>query len=164
MITKEHIAASMGHECDVCSHLFTKLAPEGYSYRPSPQQRSAQELMQYLAICGIAGIRSMAEGSWAPFAEYKEKIKEASPEDFPALMEQQKAEIQAYIASIDDEAFATQEAQLPGAGTTTLGLAIVNGPLKWMTAYKMQLFLYAKAAGATGIGTSNAWAGMDWNG
>ncbi len=46
---------------------------------------------------------------------------------------------------------------------TTLGLAILNGPLKWLTAYKLQLFLYAKACGAE-IGTANAWAGMDWKG
>ena len=38
--------------------------------------------------------------------------------------------------------------------------AIMSGPLKWLTGYKMQLFLYAKATGAE-IGTSNAWGGYD---
>ena len=42
-----------------------------------------------------------------------------------------------------------------------LGTALVDGPLKWLLAYKMQLFLYVKASGATGIGTSNVWGGRD---
>ncbi len=161
MITKEHLAASMVHECNICIHLFAKFSPEAYSYRPSPQQRSTAELMQYLAICGIAGVRSMAEGNWTAFGELKERVQNATPEDFPALMEKQKEEITAYIASLSDEALATQEAKVPGVGVVPLGAAILNGPLKWLTAYRMQLFLYAKACGATDIGTSNAWSGMD---
>jgi hypothetical protein len=55
----------------------------------------------------------------------------------------------------------TQMAPLPGGGTRTLGLAILEAPFKWLTAYKLQLFLYAKATGASAIGTANAWAGVD---
>ena len=35
------------------------------------------------------------------------------------------------------------------------------GPLKWITAHKLQLFLYAKTTSAPGMGTSNAWSGAD---
>ncbi len=163
-MTKEHLAMSLTHECDVCIHLFTKLSPESYSYRPSPQQRSTYELMQYLAMCGIAGVRSMAENSWDSFAEYRERVKDMTAEEFPALMAKQKEEIAELIASLSDEALATQEAKVPGLGVLPLSAAIINGPLKWLTAYKMQLFLYAKATGTTDIGTSNVWSGMDYKG
>ena len=35
------------------------------------------------------------------------------------------------------------------------------GVLKWMAAYKMQLFLYIKANGRADLGTSNVWGGRD---
>ena len=56
----------------------------------------------------------------------------------------------------------TRQARLPTGVIQNLGLAVINGPLKWLSAYKLQLFLYAKATGARDIGTSNAWAGIDW--
>lgn len=164
MISKEQLATAMAHECNVCMHLFTKFTPEGYSYQPSAQQRTTLELLRYLAICGIAGVHSMAQGNWSAFAEYKERVQDMAAEDFPAAMQRQKEEIEAYFASIDEETLETQQANVPGSGPAPLGLAILMGPLKWLTAYKMQLFLYAKAAGAADIGTANAWAGVDWKG
>ena len=40
-----------------------------------------------------------------------------------------------------------------------LGRALLEMPLKWMTAYRMQLFLYAKAAGAVDLTTADNWRG-----
>lgn len=161
MISKGQIAASMTRDCDITQHLFTKLTPESYTYRPSPSQRSTEELLRYLAICGIAGVQCMAGGSWKQFGEFGARVQAMAPEQFPELMNQQKAELEAFFASVSDQALLSQDAPLPGGGTLPLGLAILNGPFKWLTAYKLQLFLYAKAAGAADIGTSNAWAGAD---
>lgn len=161
MITKQHLVGSMVHECDVCIHLATKFTPEGHEYRPTPGQRSTEELMKYLAICGIAGARSMAEGNWSAFGELKTRVQDTTAADFPALMARQKEELIAFFDTLSEDDLATKEAMVPGYGALPLGAAILNGPLKWMTAYKMQLFLYAKAAGASDIGTSNVWAGAD---
>jgi hypothetical protein len=43
---------------------------------------------------------------------------------------------------------------------TTVGRALVEITLKWMTAYRMQLFLGAKAAGNTEIWTPDCWSGV----
>jgi hypothetical protein len=162
MITKEQLAEAMGRECDIAIHLFSKFTPQGYDYRPSEGQRTTTELLRYLAICGIAGLTCMRENNWKLFSEiFGARVKEMPPEGFPAAMEQQKSEINAFFAGLTEEALATQDSALPGGTPMPLGAAILNGPAKWLPAYKMQLFLYAKAAGAEGLKTSNVWRGTD---
>ena len=103
----------------------------------------------------------MAENNWKIFGEYLDRVKDMPAEAFPSAMERQAEEIKVFFASVSEQSFDTQEASLPGGGTRPLGEAILGGPFKWLAAYKLQLFLYAKAAGATDIGTANAWAGID---
>ena len=83
------------------------------------------------------------------------------PGEFPKLMGEQEEKMGPNFASVSETLLETQETQTPGGGMAPLGLAILNGPFKWMTAYKLQLFLYAKAAGVADINTANAWAGVD---
>ncbi len=164
MITKDQLAAQMIRECEITQHLFTKFTTEGYDYRPSPNQRTTLDLLRYLSYCGIGGVRSLAEADWTIFGSYAAEAEAMPAEGFPAAMDQQKADLQAFFAGVSEEALETQDAPAPGAGTQPLGVAILGGPLTWLAAYKLQLFLYAKAAGATDIGTANAWAGVDWSG
>ena len=162
MISKDQLSAAMLRECDICVHLVSRLGPEAMAYRPSEKQRSTLELLRYLAICGIAGITCMAEADWKRFGDFSGRVKEMKAEDFAIEMARQKSELEAFFAGVSEATLESQEAPLPGGrGATTLGLAILNGPFKWITAYKLQLFLYAKACGAE-IGTANAWAGIDW--
>ena len=162
MITKEQFADSMLRECDILIHLFSKLPDGSDDYRPSEQQRTTLALLRYIAICGAAGIRCMSAGDWSLFKSYSERVAEMPSSDFPAAMERQKAEIAEFFASVSEETLRTQEAPMPGGGgVLPLGLAILNGPFKWLAAYKMQLFLYAKAAGATELRTANLWRGSD---
>ena len=161
MITKEQLAASMIRQCDVCVHLFGKLTPDAYAYRPSPTQRTTLDLLRYLSICGIASLRCMAEQNWNLFGDFAARSREMPAADFPAAMERQKTEIAAFFDSIDEHTLETQAAPLPTGGTAPLGVAILNGPFKWIAAYKLQLFLYTKTTSASDIGTANAWAGVD---
>ena len=103
----------------------------------------------------------MAEHNWKLFAPFSERAKTMLAADFVEAMDRQKAELIAFFKGLSTERLATQEAPLPGGATQPLGVALMNGPLKWLTAYKLQLFLYAKATGIQGIGTSNAWRGVD---
>ncbi len=161
MIRKDDLAALMVQECDICIHLHSKLGPQSASYRPSEGQRTSVELLRYLAICGIAGIRCMADKNWKQFRQFTDRVATMSVEEFPAAMARQREEIREFFAGIGEAELENQEAPLPGGGTRPLGIAILAGPFKWLTAYKLQLFLYAKASGASGIGTANAWAGID---
>jgi hypothetical protein len=162
VITKEQLSAAMVKECDVAIHLFGKLPPDSWDYRPSPKQRSLTELLRYLSLCGIAGIRAMDENNFARFSEIIERHKDMKPEEFPAAMTRQKQEIEEYFAGVTEEKLENTQTSLPGAGMVPLQFALLNGPLKWLAGYKLQLFMYAKAAGNESIGTANAWAGIDW--
>lgn len=163
MITKDAFKNAMLRECDICVHLFGKLGPEAWDYRPAEKQRSTAELLRYLAICGIAGATCMKEQDWKRFAGFAEKTKEMPPEAFPDAMARQKADLETLFATLDEDTLRTRPAPLPGGGELPLGEALLNGPFKWLTSYKLQLFLYAKANGAE-IGTANAWRGVDWKG
>jgi hypothetical protein len=154
----------MLRECDIAKHLFTKLPDGALDYRPTPGQRSTLELLRYLTICGIAGIRAMVEKNMRVVTDYEARMADMAAGDFPAAMDRQKGLITEYFASVDERTLETEQAKLPGAGAMPLGAALMNGPLKWLTAYRMQLFLYAKASGARELGTANAWAGIDWKG
>ena len=161
MITKEQVAQSMARDCDIIVHLFSKMAPAAYDYQPSPEQRTTLALLRYMAVCASAGIHCMVHSDFKLFSTYTERVKEMPASEFPAAMERQKQEILDFFASVSEETLLTQEAPLPGGGILPLGAAILNGPAKWLTAYKMQLFLYAKASGAPELKTANLWRGTD---
>lgn len=162
MISKEQIAASMMFECDVAKHLHSKLTPQSHGYRPTAGQRTTVELLRYLSICGIAGIQSLHQSNWKAFGGYTERSSTMSVEEFPAAMDLQKREIKEFFDSVTERDLETRDALLPIGGTQLLGQAILNLPFKWLAAYKLQLFLYAKATGTSDINTANAWMGMDW--
>ena len=161
MITKTHLLDSMLHECTVAQHLFTKLSVAGYDYRPSAKQRSTTELIQYLSVIGIAGATCIIERDWKRFTPFSERAKAMRPEEFIERMDRQKAELISLFKELPDERFAAGEGLLPGGASHPLDVALMNGPLKWLTGYKLQLFLYAKATGAEALGTTNVWHGVD---
>ena len=161
MITKSQLCDAMTKECDIALHLFEKLPPHSYDYRPLGNQRNTIELLRYLSVCGIGGIRWMDAGDYKIFMSMLEETRKMKPEDFPAAMKKQKAEIEKYFAEVDEEKLATQQTGVPGGGTVPLEVALLNGPLKWLTGYKLQLFTHAKSSGNESIGTANAWAGID---
>lgn len=161
MITNGQLAQSLARECDIIVHLFSKISPEAYDYQPSAEQRTTLQLLRYVAICASAGIHCMVHKDWKRFAEYRERVQEMPAAEFPAAMERQKQEILDFFASTPEEVLRTQETIMPFGTVLPLGLGILEGPLKWLTAYKMQLFLYAKASGATQLKTSNLWRGVD---
>jgi hypothetical protein len=67
----------------------------------------------------------------------------------------------ALIEGLSEEELASREVALPWGDKMTLGAALVAMPHSFMTAYRMQLFLYLKQAGLTHLTTYEAWAGVD---
>lgn len=162
MLDKNDIRDVMLKEIDICIHLFGKLPKGTQDYRPTPPQRSTLELLRYVSHCGESGVRALLDGHWEAWKANEERAGKMSLAEFPAAMERQKRALADAFELITPEQFARQEATLPAGEKLPLGRALLEAPLRWMTGYRMQLFLYAKASGAKEIATANCWMGIDW--
>ncbi len=161
MPTKDLLLESMLRECDLCIHLHGKIPPGTEGFRFTPGQRSTLELLRYVSVLGPAIVRSMLANSWDPYKALSEESKSMEFAGFPAAMERQKAALRETFAGITDGDLADREFTLPWGATRPLGQALLELPYASLVAYRMQLFLHAKAAGNGSIGTANCWGGMD---
>jgi hypothetical protein len=162
MLDKNDVRDALLKECDISIHLFGKLPPGGLAYRPSAAQRDTLELLRYMSYVGTAGTRAMLEGKWDAFQELGARAASMPAEEFPAAMERQKRELVALFDALTPQQFDSREVASATGERVTLGRALLDGPMRWMCGYRMQLFLYAKAAGNTQISTANCWSGFDW--
>ncbi len=160
MISKADLLASMQRECDICVHLHGKIPDGGLDFRFTEGQRTTLELLRYLSFVGIGAAAGMVTGDWDTYTALDQESASMGAEDFPDRMVQQKEKMAALLETVTDEDLATKEADLPWAPKQPLGRAIVDLALGSLIAYRMQLFLQAKAAGNAAIGTSNCWAGV----
>lgn len=161
MIGKDDILELLHKEIDICVHLFGKLPEGGLDFRPTPEQRSTRELLRYLSHCAIGGTRALVEGGWDGYREEAEQAAKLRVEEFPKAMEQQRQRLSDYFGKLTQEQLDTRTATTPIGEQLPLDQALVRMPVAWMTAYRMQLFLYAKQAGNTELWTPNCWAGID---
>ncbi len=158
MITKEQYIQSFIHEINVIKHLAEKITPAMLAYRPTEKQRSMLELLQYLGHIGTTGVKLSIAGSSADYQEAAKARDAVTFENFMEKMDEQAEFVKREVSALTDEQLATEAAMF---GTTLpMSMHLLN-ILKWMTAYKMQLFLYIKATGKDDIGTSNVWGGRD---
>ncbi len=161
MLTKDDLLAAMLRECDICVHLHGKLPADGLAFRFTPPQRSTLELLRYLSIVGLGATRGLVEGSWDAYHALEQEAEGLASSDFPAAMERQKAGLTEYFGGLTDDDLASRTADLPWQPGTKLGSALLLLPYGSLVAYRMQLFLHAKAAGNADIDTANCWAGID---
>ncbi|MBI1387758.1 MAG: hypothetical protein GC154_04865 [bacterium] len=161
MFSKEQWLRSARHETQVCKHLYGKIGEGMLDYRPAPGQRSMLELLQYLSVCMIGPIRGMIEGDFNVARAMIKDSAEMKAEEFIAALDKQMAAVEELVQSFTEDELLTREVPLPTGQTTILGEGLINWPLKFVTAYRMQLFLYIKANGVEGLTTWNCWFGMD---
>jgi len=161
MITKDQLLSAMQRECDICTHLHAKIPEGGMEFRLTPPQRSTLELLQYLSYVGTGFTSAVIDATWDPYTELAKTAESLQPEDFPAAMEKQKQDLTDLFAKVSDEDLQTREFTQPWGHTQKLGHAIQELAYASLVAYRMQLFLHAKAAGNSEIATPNCWAGVD---
>lgn len=161
MLTKDDLLSLMLRECDICIHLHSKIPAGTTDFRFTPGQRSTLELLRYLSMIGIGASRSMVEGKWDAYQAAAKSAESLEAADFPAAMERQKAALSGLFAETPEADFTSKSFTLPWEQVMPLGKAIVTLAYGSLVAYRMQLFLHAKAAGNAAIGTANCWAGVD---
>lgn len=161
MLGKADLLDTLARETAITKHLLGKVPAGGLDYRPTPGQRSTLELLRYLSHCGIGGTLAMADGNWDGYKSWAARCAKLTAPEIPAALDRQSEALAEFFAGVTDEALATREATTPLGEKLPLGRALLELPVKWMTAYRMQLFLYLKAAGNDGIWTPNCWGGVD---
>lgn len=157
MYTVENFIKDYRKESLICINLFSKIPAGGLDYRPTPGQRSTMELMRYLGFGPINGIRRIVAGDWSVGIPANDASKDMPASDFPTRMAWQADEMERLVRSMSSTALESEDMTFPWGETMKKGPALVAYPLKWITGYRMQLFLYLKAAGAHHLGTAEAW-------
>ena len=155
-----HLITALRRETAIVKHLATKIPAGQLDYRPTPAQRSTLELLRYITTIAITSSRYCLVGNWDHAKEYGAKAAGLHLADIAGAMDRQLAEVEAVLAKLSASDLERQVA-LPWGGAGTLGDVLLEMPVGFMTAYRMQLFLYAKASGASQIGTMDLWAGKD---
>lgn len=160
MFNTQDFVASITRETEIIIHLASKLDSSQLDYRLGEGIRTTMELLRYLTHCGSTPLVCLAENNWGIAKERGEKTQDVTFENFEAAMRAQQQEMESAIAGLSEADF-QRDVQLPWGASQSLGSAIVDTSLKFLAAYRFQLFLHAKAAGRPELGTMNAWIGAD---
>ncbi len=161
VLTASELVSSLRNEVRILQHLITKIEPSMRDYRPTPKQRSAHELLNYLSIMGPGLIQAAKTGGFDRTA-WQAATEEAAARTFEqtvALLAAQGDEYARLLGDWTDEDF-RGEIEMFG-GRTTRGSLLVRMVLGGHAAYRTQLFLYLKSCGRDELGTSNLWGGAD---
>jgi hypothetical protein len=166
MAFKEYILEAMIRDLTVCQHLYEKIPAGAMDKRPREGMRSTRELLSYIAFIGSASVETYINSGWAKeeniirMKAVRDTTNKIKPEDFVAIIEEEKKKITHLLDPLTDDDLLTIETTHPWGEKVKLIEALLNNSLKYLAAYRLQLFMYAKMWGAE-IGTPNAWRGVD---
>ena len=162
VLTKSELIASLQNEVRILLHLAGKVEPEMRDYRPTPKQRSALELLQYLSIMGPELVKATKAGAFNVEA-WTAAEKAAKARDWDqtvAVIAGQSDQYASLLADWTDADFRSDMDNF-GRGKTSKGAFLVHLALGGFAAYRTQLFCYLKSCGRDELGTMNLWGGMD---
>ncbi|MFL5765539.1 MAG: hypothetical protein ACJ77K_16460 [Bacteroidia bacterium] len=156
---KEHLLQNIEREYHLLKRLAMMIEEKDLDYRQAEKQRSTYELMQYLSRVGAFMFRWMLDNDITPevrkeAADYSATL---TVQNFPQRIDEQLSIIRKYMAGISEEELLTRKVILPWKEEMVLGSAIINAPIKWLAAYRMELFRNLKLSGNREISTRHAW-------
>lgn len=163
---KQHLLNSIEKEINICRRLYTKLPPDQVNFRPGEGVRSVLELLQYLGIAGTIMPKYWQEEDGTDFNTfYGSQIgssKAMMQEQFLTVMDEQIVTLNNLFDQINEDDLLHKEITYPWSGVKApLGEGIIATSIKWMAAYKLQLFLLLKLSGDQQLTTADAWALTD---
>jgi hypothetical protein len=161
VLTKLELIGSLQNEVRILLHLAGKIDRTKLEYRPTPNQRSTLELLQYLTIMGPELVKYAKAGTF-DLEAWGAAEKTAYSRDFDQTLAAIRAQTDSYaslLADVTDDEF-RKEISMFGQRMTR-GALLVNLVLCGYAAYRTQLFVYLKACGREELSTMNLWGGMD---
>jgi hypothetical protein len=160
MYTKENFLNTVTHEFSVIKHLAEKVPPQTEGYKPTEKQRTTLELLRYISVVFGVAAKAIVTGDMSVFGTDMPASANTSLENFSEMMDKQLMLITELVSPMSDEDMA-MTMNMFNQGEKPKGVYLIESVMKWIVAYKMQLFLYIKASGNSTISTSNLWAGVD---
>ncbi len=160
MFYKQDFLELIESETVICKHIHSKMDVSNMEYRPAGNQRTTLELMQYLTICASGPTDALIKNDWSVIKEYREASHDVAFENFCERMNAQLQNVRERVGSLSDEDL-QRETSTPFGTQPKLGRALVEMPLRFLAAYRLQLFVNAKACGVENMTTFNAWLGKD---
>jgi hypothetical protein len=157
MFSTAHFVRAIRKETAICIRLFGKIPAGGLDYRPTAGQRSTLELLRYLQYGPYNGVRRIVAGDWSLGKPTGEVTKDVPASDFPRAMEWQRDGIIRLVTSANPVDLAETDFTFPWGETMKKGEAIIAHPFNWLHGYRMQLFLYLKAAGVKELNSTDLW-------
>lgn len=156
---KQHLLQNIEREITLLKQLTPFIEEKDLAFRPVEKVRSTFELMQYLSTIGTYMMRHMLKNDINDEArqQYKEYRSTLTRANFNERLDKQLEEIKTYFSEISEEDLLLKEVSLPTREVLPLGAAIINAPIKWLTAYRMELFVYLKLNGHLELSTKEAW-------
>jgi hypothetical protein len=158
---KLHLLNNIEKEINICRRLYTKIPADKMDFRPKEGLRSILELLRYLTIVGSAMPIYWLKKSDAHFYEFFGVIDKESKtmfhERFLSAMDEQMATIRNLFDEISEDDLITKEVVYPWGGKAPMGEAITATTIKFLTGYKLQLFLFIKLCDNQKLTTDDAW-------
>jgi len=160
---KQHLLNSIEKEIHICRRLYTKIPVDQMNFRPGQGVRSTLELLQYLSIAGTLMPTYWLKESDTDFGSFyvarTGASKSMAAEQFLTAMDEQLVKLKDLFNPITEEDLIQKEITYPWSGAkAALGEGIISTSVKWVAAYKLQLFLFIKLSGDQSLATADAWA------
>jgi hypothetical protein len=165
VLSKEELQSALQNEVRILVHLAGKVDKTKVDYRPTGNQRSTLELLQYLSMMGPTLLAIFKAGNLdrdtlgSMFRPAEAAAKEMNFDQTFAAVQKQSDD---YARLLSDWTDADFRAPIEMFGNkTTRGALIVNLVLGGHAAYRTQLFCYLKSCGRDELNTMNLWIGAD---
>jgi hypothetical protein len=159
---KQQLLNNIEKEINICRRLSTKIPPDQMNYKPKEGVRSILELLQYLSVIGTTMPRYWLKKDETDFSTFFSATGEAAKampyEQFLPVMDEQIVIIKELFNQISEDDLLNKEITYPWNNVKApLGEVIIATSIKWLSAYKLQLFLFLKLCGDQQLTTGDAW-------
>jgi len=162
VVTKKELLDGMVFELQICKRLYRKIPKSKMNYRPAKDMRSTIELLRYLSFCAPEFVRmlqldSFKTNNWEAYSAAEAQAKTLKPGQFPAAIDRSIGELRRLMAKISDRDLATKKITMPWKKTLPMGEAMAITGARFISGYRMQLYLYTKASGGKKLGMTDCW-------
>lgn len=157
---KQFLLNSIIKEMKICKRLYTKIPMKNVDFRPKETTRSMLEILQYLSFIGTCMLKYWAQKDETDFGKFFKNLSVASgsmsADQFLPAMDEQIKTVKELFTQISEADLYDKQVFCPW-GVMALGEAILETEIKWLAAYKLQLFFYLKLSTDQPLATPDAW-------